>query len=319
MKLTKIFYASDVHGSEVTFRKFVGAAKFYKADVLILGGDLTGKMITTIAKYDDGTHMADFLDVRYVLKNEKELEAFEKNVRDAGYYVYCTTAENMKLLSEDKALQDQLFSDLMVQTMERWVRIAEENIKSTKVKCFILPGNDDRYVIDDVLNKSDVVENPEGKVVWIDETHEMISLSHANVTPWNCPRDIEEDDMYRKIKAQADKVENMDNCIFNFHCPPYNSQIDLAPKLDKDFRPVMAGGQVDWIPAGSKSVRKAIEEYQPLLGLHGHIHESRGEVKIGRTTCLNAGSEYGEGILRGAIVNLDKEGSRVRSYQFVSG
>jgi len=319
MRLTKIFYASDVHGSEITFRKFIGAAKLYNPNVLILGGDLTGKMITTVVQCGDGTYTAEFLDVRHVIKDENELRAFEKIVRDSGYYVYRTTPEGVKALAESKDLQDKLFSELMVQTLESWVRLAEENLRGTGIKCFVLPGNDDSYVIDEVLAKSDAVQNPEADVVRIDESHEMISLAHANITPWNCPRDTQEAEIYQKIKAQAEKVQNMENCVFNFHCPPFNSQIDLAPKLDKEFRPVMSGGEAQWAPAGSMSVRKAIEEYQPLLGVHGHIHESRGVVNIGRTTCINPGSEYGEGILRGAIINLDRDGSRVRSYQFVSG
>jgi len=65
------------------------------------------------------------------------------------------------------------------------------------------------------------------------------------------------------------------------------------------------------------AVREAIEKYKPLLGLHGHIHESRGVVNIGRTLCINPGSEYGEGIIRGAIVDLAKD--KVLSYQLTSG
>ena len=68
---------------------------------------------------------------------------------------------------------------------------------------------------------------------------------------------------------------------------------------------------------GSTAVRSAIEKFQPLLGLHGHIHESKGSIKIGRTLCVNPGSEYSEGVLKGVMMNLDEKG--VRSFQFTSG
>jgi len=69
--------------------------------------------------------------------------------------------------------------------------------------------------------------------------------------------------------------------------------------------------------AGSKSVRRAIEKYQPLLGLHGHIHESQSVAKIGKTTCINPGSEYGEGVLRGCIVILGD--GKIEGYQMTRG
>jgi Icc-related predicted phosphoesterase len=67
---------------------------------------------------------------------------------------------------------------------------------------------------------------------------------------------------------------------------------------------------------GSKAVRRAIETYQPILSLHGHIHESRGVATIGRTVCINPGSEYPDGVLRGAIVDFDRDG--VKSYVLTS-
>jgi len=162
------------------------------------------------------------------------------------------------------------------------------------------------------------VINPEEKVVPVDDKHEMISTGYTNITPWNCPRDVSEEELAKKIENMTSKVTNMKNCIFNFHCPPYDSSIDSAPKLDKDLKPAVSpGGEMLMIPVGSTAVRAAIEKYQPLLGLHGHIHESRGTAKIGRTLCLNPGSEYGEGILRGALITLEDD--KVKSHQLTSG
>jgi Icc-related predicted phosphoesterase len=71
-------------------------------------------------------------------------------------------------------------------------------------------------------------------------------------------------------------------------------------------------------PVGSTAVREAIERQRPLLGLHGHVHESAGVEKIGRTVCINPGSDYGDGILRGAIVELDRDRG-VRNWQLTQG
>jgi len=316
MSKTRIFFATDLHGSERCFRKFVSAGKFYDANVLVVGGDITGKMIIPIVNQPDASFTAELFGVKRLVKQEKDLLALEDDIRNSGFYPYRTDPEEMKLLADETKI-DELFSRVMVETLERWVRLAEKHLRNTGIKCFIMPGNDDRLVVDHVIEESDFVVNPEGKVVCIDGYHDMISTGYANITPFDCPRDIPEEELAKKIEAMASQVKDMRNCIFNFHCPPYDTQLDPAPKLDQDLKPVVRGGNVVMYPAGSTSVRSAIEKYQPLLGLHGHIHESRGIFRIGRTICLNPGSEYTEGYLRGAIVNLDRD--KVESYTLTSG
>jgi Icc-related predicted phosphoesterase len=311
---TRIFFTTDVHGSEKTFRKFISAGKFYKANVLILGGDLTGKLIIPIVRQPDGRYKATFLGEERVVKDEKELEDIEKLIRFSGYYLYRTSPDEVQELSSDETKLDELFKRLVTESMERWVRLCEEHLRGTGIKCFIQSGNDDRKEVSKILCNSDCVINPEGKAVWVDEHHEMISTGHANITPFDCPGDVPEDELARKIDEMASKVKDMENCIFNFHCPPHGSGLDLAPKLDKTLKPVVPPEE---IPAGSMSVLKAIERHQPLLGLHGHIHESRGAVRIGRTLCINPGSEYGEGVLRGVIIDLTEKD--IASYLLTSG
>ena len=200
------------------------------------------------------------------------------------------------------------------------MRIAEERLKSSEVKFFVTGGNDDREDVLEALKTSDYIVNPENQVVHIDDFHEMISCGYSNPTPWNCPRDVSEETLTRLIEDMACRVQDMSQCVFNIHVPPINSKIDDAPRMDTSVippKPVVEGGQVVCAGAGSTAVRKAIEKYQPLIGLHGHIHESRGFSKIGRTFLINPGSEYSEGVLRGAIVNLTKKG--IMNYQLVSG
>jgi Icc-related predicted phosphoesterase len=205
----------------------------------------------------------------------------------------------------------------MVESLKSWIKLADERLAGTGVKCYISPGNDDSFEIDETLSSGEYVVNPEGKVVEIDGRHEMITLGHTNRTPWNSPREVDEDVLRKEIQAMAEKVREMPDAIFNIHVPPVRTPIDQAPKLDHELKPVVSGGEIVMAPAGSTAVRDSIEEYQPLIGLHGHIHESRGVVKIGRTLCFNPGSEYASGILRGVLCEL--AGDSVRSYLLTSG
>lgn len=315
--MLRIFFASDVHGSEVCFRKFVNAGKAYKANVLILGGDVTGKMIVSIIQQDRGTYSADFSGRTWILKNDQELQNFMKMVRDSGYYPYMTNDLELSELNADERKVNELFSELMLETVRRWVKIAEERLRGTETSCYMTPGNDDRFIVDEALSESDYVVNPEGKIVLLGGSYEMISTGFSNITPWKTQRELSEDELEKKMENMASKVERIENCIFSLHCPPFDTLLDKAPQLDETMKVVTRSGEKMMISVGSIAVRKLIEKYQPLLSLHGHIHESRGVEKLGRTLCFNPGSEYNEGILRGVIIDLDK--SAVKSYLFTSG
>lgn len=314
---TTIFFATDIHGSERCFMKFINAAKFYQANVLILGGDITGKALVPIVRKSGGSYSASFLSQTVTLQTEKELEDFEKQVRHAGAYPYRTTPEGMTALEGDRSLVDQLFTRLMVESVERWCEIAEQRLRGSGVHCYIDAGNDDEPEIVAVLKNASYVEMPEGHVIAIDEEHEMISAGFANITPWHAPRDIPDEDLGALIESMASKLRSPEKAVFNIHVPPYGSGLDIAPLLDESLKPVIVGGDVATGPVGSKAVRAAIERYQPLVTLHGHIHESRAVTKLGRTTSINPGSEYGDGILRAALVNL--KGNKLQSYQLVTG
>jgi Icc-related predicted phosphoesterase len=318
MPQTRIFFTSDVHGSEVCFMKFLNAAKFYRAEILILGGDITGKMIIPIVEQSDSTFLAEYLGNPYVLKTAEDRQNLEKQIRNNGFYPYLTNPREMEQLQGNQTLLDQLFSRVMTDCVRRWMSIAEERLKGTNVNCYISPGNDDRFDIDNALRGSPIVVCPEDQVISLDNHHEMITSAWTNPTPWHSPRETTEENLAKRLDAMISRVERMNQCIFNLHCPPYNTPIDLAPELDETLKPkVMGGGGVSMIHAGSVAVREAIQEHQPLLGMHGHIHESHGFAKIGRTLCINPGSEYGEGLLRGALINLDEKG--IKNYILTQG
>jgi len=313
---TRIFFATDVHGSEKSFLKFLNAPAFYKAQVIILGGDLTGKMIVPLVKESDGYH-ATFRGLNRKAANEEEAQALEKEIRFTGYYPYRSTPEEVKELETDPAKVHAIFNELMIQTMKQWMQMAEERLRKTGTIVYITGGNDDFLEIEPILSGSDYVVNPEGKVVQVTDKYEMISSGWSNPTPWKTPRECSEEELGAKIERMASQVKNMRNCIFNFHVPPINSRLDECPKLDENLKPMYNGSEAIMTNVGSTSVRNAIEKYQPLLGLHGHIHESRGFYEIRRTLCLNPGSESAEGILLGAMVDIEDD--KVKSYVLTQG
>jgi Icc-related predicted phosphoesterase len=315
-KFTRIFFATDIHGSEPCFLKFLKAAEFYKADILVMGGDITGKQIIGIEKRPDAYYSYMF-GQEWTAHTPEELAEMERQIRSNGFYPCVVSPEEMKELESDPAKVDALFSKVMSETVEHWIHLAEERFRGSPVKCFISPGNDDHFVLDKILSASDVVIFPEGRVVDLDGVHTMVSCGYANMTPWHCPRDIEEDELRARLQTILDQVEDPSRCVFNFHAPPFDSTLDEAPQLDADLRPVMIGGSENIIPVGSLAVREMIEKYQPLVALHGHIHECRGAIEIGKTMCMNPGSEYSEGVLRGALVNISD--GKLLSYQFVAG
>jgi len=314
---TRLYFVTDVHGSDRCFRKFVNAGKFYNASILVLGGDITGKMIVPIVKQPDGTHKCEFGGTAFVLKSPEQLAEVVKNIKDSGFYPYITEPKDVEELSAKPELVPPLFKKLMKESIDGWMKLAEERLKGTGIKCYVSPGNDDYFEIDQALDSATYVINPEEKTVDIDGEHEMITLGYANHTPWNSPREVDEDVLQQKIDKMVAQVKDMKKTLFNLHVPPINTIIDQAPKLDANLKPVISGGSIVMTSAGSTAVRASIEKYQPLAGIHGHIHESRGMVKIGQTICFNPGSEYNSGILKGLLCDIDKD--KVKSYMLTSG
>lgn len=318
MGATRVFFATDTHGSNVCFRKFINAGKFYEAQVIILGGDITGKKVIPFVRQSDGSFKINHLDREHVVKEGEQLEAFKRNIIDMGYYPYMTDPEELEALAGDSAAQDAIFTRLMKERIRESLQFAEERLEGTNIRCYVQPGNDDEFYIDELFDGGTNASNPEGKVIQIDEYYTMISTGYGNITPWRCPRDVPEEQLEAIIDSMTGQVKDFEHCIFNFHCPPRDTVLDQAPQLDDQMRPTLElGGKPRMVPVGSHAVRQAIDKYQPRLGLHGHIHESRGTQKLGRTVCLNPGSEYGEGVLRGVIVDIEKKG--IKSVTFTSG
>lgn len=311
-----LYYASDVHGSEQCWRKFLGAARFYGVQALIMGGDLTGKAIVPIETAPDGTFSATFLGERHSGRAGAELDDLLKAIRYNGMYPWQATREEIARHAADAEARDALFERVLLDELRRWIDLADERMAEYGVDVFVMPGNDDPWSCDEILESAAHVEACDERIVRVGP-HEMISLSWANRTPWKSPRELDEDELYRRVDVLAQQLEDPASAIFNLHVPPYDSGLDTANKVNEDLTLEYVGGQPVEAPVGSTAVRQLIEEHQPLLSLHGHIHESRGEARIGRTLAINSGSEYNSGRIHGVVVKLAEQD--VLSHQFVIG
>jgi len=313
--VTTIFFATDVHGSEICWKKFINAGKFYNADVIVLGGDMTGKAIVPIVKQGDNRYVATLLEQEHLLEGEEKLQEMIKAVKSRGYYPYVTDPDEIKELEKNPEKIDQLFSEEVLNTAKAWMEYADEKLEGTDIRCYVAPGNDDMFALDDIIRESKHVHLAEGEVIQLDEHHEMVSSGWSNITPWHTYREEEEPALKERLESIIQKLKNPTNAVFNFHVPAYNCNLDEAPELTKDLKPTLGGRAL--IPVGSKAVRELIEKYQPLLALFGHIHEGKGTCRIGRTLCINPGSMYEQGRLLGAVINLNN--GKIASYILTTG
>jgi Icc-related predicted phosphoesterase len=319
---TRLFFATDVHGSERTFRKFINAGKFYEVNVLIMGGDILGKIAIPILREGNGRYRATLQGRTEHLDGEAALHQLQERLGTLGFYNQVMTEEEFRVTQSDPAAIEHLFQRLARQRLEAWVELAESRLRGSGIRCFVTGGNDDYPEVLHALYEAgrESIFGCEGKVVSLDDAHTMISMGFSTPTPWRTPREVSDDELGGMIEALIGEVSDKAHCVFNFHDPPVDSTLDTCPKLDWTTDPptqILQGGQVVLFGAGSASVRRAIEDHQPVLGLHGHIHESPGAIRIGRTLCANPGSEYGEGILRGVLVSLAD--GEVTGYQLTAG
>lgn len=302
--MTRLFYCTDLHGSEVCFRKFLSAGKVYEADVVLMGGDCTGKMVIPIIQ-ENGLYRCSWSGGDVEVSDEEKVAELEMQIKNNGLYPVRMSAEEQQALGSDPDRLSELFLRVMVDTLTDWLKLAEERLADAALKVIVTPGNDDEFEIDDVIEASGFVEAAEGRIVKVGD-HEMLSIGWSNETPWETPRECPEEELKEKIAALAEQIEDMENAIFNIHVPPYGTGLDSAPEL-QDATTVKRGGSI-MTPVGSTAVRDSILEYQPLLSLHGHIHESRGSQQLGRTLAINPGSSYNDWSLQGVIVDLgDRE------------
>ncbi len=310
----RIFFATDVHGSNRCFRKFLAAAQVYEADVLLLGGDVAGKGLAPI-RAENGTLRAEVRGEAVTVPADEE-QRLRAEINRLGFYGVRMDDAEVDRLRDDTAYVERRFRDEITAQVRAWCDLAAERL-SPGVRCIITPGNDDPFEIDTVLEQAPRIECPERKLCDLGPVL-LASLGDVTPTPWDTEREYSESELERRISAMLDEVPDGRRVVVNFHCPPYGSGLDVAPELDETLKPVLRGGRPSFIPVGSKAVREAIKRYEPVVGLHGHIHESRAAQKIGPTMCLNPGSDYTADLLRGAVVDIAEDGSYL-DFLFTAG
>lgn len=302
----RIFFCSDIHASRKCWKKFLNAAAFYSADVIIMGGDVTGKFVVPLVEGPNGARTATFMGVERTVTTDEASTRLRTWIADAGQYAVDMTPEEYAWHEGDQSRIDELFRTLVLQRAREWVAEADEKFAGSEVRVFVSAANDDFLEVDEVLASSQVIEDPNGRVIDLDDGFQLLGMGWGNPTPWACPRDISEEELAARIDAVATTARDPARTIFSLHVPPLGSGLDLAPKLDDYLRPRLNASGVEMISVGSTATRDAVERYQPLIGLHGHIHESKGIRKLAGVTIANPGSEYGEGVLDGLIVDLDR-------------
>jgi uncharacterized protein len=316
-KLTRILYGSDFHGSETVFRKFIASGFQYKADVLMVGGDVTGKAMIPVIHQGQGRYEGTWFGKQAVATNPADLEKIKKEISSVGFYPIILEKDEAEELENQPEKMAARFEAEMCQRVCEWMALADEKLTAQKMLLYFMAGNDDLASIDTAIAEYKSIRNPDMNHSEIDGGYEVVGLSNANMTPWRCARDVEEDVLEQKLDTLAGMIQHPERTIAMLHVPPFGSGLDTCPELDKNLKIITQGGQVVMKSAGSTAVKAFIEKVQPMLTLHGHIHESPGHVHIGRTLSINAGSEYAEAILKSAIINL--EDGKVKGHLLISG
>jgi Icc-related predicted phosphoesterase len=312
----RLFFATDVHGSEVCWRKFINSAKHYEVDVLILGGDMTGKALVPITSYGPGRYRFHMQDQRHDFEGADDLARYQRLIRDHGYYPVVMTEDEIQEFAQQPEKLDAVFEEAMRETVEDWVAFADDRLAGVDIQCIVCPGNDDKHDIDEILATSKRIMVGEGNVIDLPGKYQLASSGWTNPTPWDTPREEDEAALRVRIDAVVAQAEAPpERLVLGLHAPPYDTQLDVAPKIDWESLKVQGQDQAH---VGSTAVRDVIADVQPILSLHGHIHESRAAIRLGRTLAVNPGSSYVEGMLSGCLIELDGK-DKVKRYRLTSG
>jgi uncharacterized protein len=309
-----VLFATDLHGSESAWRKFVNAGVRFKPQVLILGGDLAGKALVPVVA-ENGGYTADVGSRRFHVTAGDELDELEKTIRMTGRYPSRMTLDELRDLQENPDAVNRRFLQAMCDTLASWLDLAQERLEPAGIRMLAIAGNDDPPELDRVLAEHAFVEWVDGRVAQASDDVSVVGYSYVNPTPWDSPRELEEERLEAELDAVIGLVPDPEHSIWNIHVPPYNTGLDNAPMVDAELRVVTDGGQPRMIPVGSHALRSVIERVQPLVGMHGHVHESRGRTTLGRTLVLNPGSAYSEGTLQAALVRI---GPKQPNVQFIT-
>ncbi|MHB8399896.1 MAG: metallophosphoesterase family protein, partial [Candidatus Limnocylindrales bacterium] len=251
---------------------------------------------------------ASLLGARRTARTEAELVEVERSIADVGYYGVRVSAADHAAMEKDPSLVTRHFHEQIGRRVRDWMALAAERLDGSKIPVYLMPGNDDDFEIDPILAESTYAQNVNEQVIDLTPWHQLVSMGWSSPTPWSTPRELPEEEFLDRLSGLMQGVRDTRKTVMMTHVPPYDSGLDTAPLLSPDLRPTVSAGDLLRGPVGSTGVRRAIETFKPMLGVHGHIHESGGERRVGDTLCVNAGSEANHGVLRGYLIDLTADG-----------
>jgi Icc-related predicted phosphoesterase len=312
--MTKIFFATDVHGSELCFQKFLRAADFYNADLLFFGGDYSSKDVLLFSQ--DATTVLEYRGTVIKKKFERQSEVLEYISLSRGSGVSVEEVDQNTINDPDNTKINQAYERALRKKLESWVEMAKVSYGKYGIPIFVIPGNDDLQFTDEYFQQPPF-QFVHRKHVLLDCGVNVLGWGGSNRTPWNTAREYDETDILQQLNEAVRYPLAGTASILFAHPPPYNSGLDLAPEVGENFQLKLTLGSPHKAPIGSRAVRQFVEAHQPMVGLFGHVHEGRGYHKIGNTTCINPGSMYYTGRLVGCLVTIEE--GRVKNFQFTEG
>jgi Icc-related predicted phosphoesterase len=243
-----------------------------------------------------------------VARSEAERVELERSIADVGFYAVHVSPAEKAAMEADPALVTRHFHEQIGRRVREWMDLAAERLEGSGVPLYLMPGNDDEFEIDEILAESTYAQNVNERVVELSPWHQLVSMGWSSPTPWSTPRELPEEEFLDRLSGLMSGARDPRKTVMMTHVPPYDSGLDTAPLLSPTLQPTVSAGDLLRGPVGSTGVRKAIEKFRPVLGVHGHIHESGGERRIGDTLAVNAGSEANHGVLRGSLIDLSADG-----------
>lgn len=259
------FFVSDLHGRVDRYHKLIGAILKYRPIAVFLGGDLlpSGKSIL----YKD-RQIGDFFS-DYLIP---ELHDLRYKLGDSFPNIFLILGNDDRRVNEVKVVEGE--------GARLWHYIHNKKVQFEGFNIFgyayvpptpFMLKDWERYDVSRYVDPGCISPEDGWRTVQTPEMDNEI----PNAT----------------IKADLNRLtasEDMDEAMFLFHSPPYQTNLDRA-NLDGK---IVDGVQVD-VHVGSIAIKRFIEQRQPFLTLHGHVHESARitgtwKEKIGRTTCLSA-------------------------------
>ncbi len=199
----RIFLACDPHGSQQTWVKMCQAPKVFKADVAMMCGDLTGKAIMPIIQEKENRWYAQPYGKRKQFKKQKDVDRFFAFQKDAGFYPYVMTPDELAALREKKGAIKELFQKLMSERMQEWLDMAAERIPPD-VDIIVNPGNDDSWVIDPIIENHPRIIYPLKQVIDV-HGYPLISCEWVNSTPWDTERECPDEELMEKLEEDNRK------------------------------------------------------------------------------------------------------------------